>query len=203
MTKISMGNRRRVIITLAVTVLFISAIIGTAFYNEIVQSNNKLNLLDKDTQASGKVTNTTTPTPQIENLIPKNIDVSTLTVREYPKNPSGEFYPGDWLFNSLGISGAVSNNGNNVAENVGLHIIADSSNRTRLIDMIIPVTQDYYVVRYGANGEVNRIINAPDIGKLSTMPGQHMVSVNIIIYHQRSATNWTVTPVWTNSPSAP
>jgi uncharacterized membrane protein len=199
-----MSNGRKAIIALVVAVLSVTAIIGTAFYSEIAQSNNTVNVHDKDSQSNVEVANKTSPTPKVENFAPANIDISDLVVKEYTKMNISDTWPAGWFFNSLEIHGFATNVVDDTAENAGLHVIAYSATNTLLIDVTVPLIETWYRGgRYGTTAEIIGMLRIDDqVIQLSTLDGGKSAYVSTTIYHEGVATHWTVTPVWTNSPKA-
>jgi flagellar hook assembly protein FlgD len=88
----------------------------------------------------------------------------------------------------LYISGTVTNTGVTTAYNAGLHVNGYASNGTVLIDITVPIS--YYVSQDGFTNATS----------LTTIYPTQQESVAINIIHNGIVTNWTITPVWTNSP---
>jgi uncharacterized membrane protein len=199
-----MNNRRKAIIALVIVVLSVTAIAGTAFYSEIVQSNNNTNSQEKDTQSSDEVANQTSPTPEEHNFAPANIDISDLVVKEYTKMNISDTWPAGWFYNSLEIHGIATNDGDDTAENAGLHVVAYNDSNAVLIDMTVPLIETWYRGgTYGTTAEIIGMLRLDDqVIQLSTLYGGKSAYVLTTIYHEGVATHWTVTPVWRNSPKA-
>ncbi len=88
----------------------------------------------------------------------------------------------------LYIAGSVINTGRGTAYNVGLHVIAYTANRQKIIDMTVPFFfENTYSTSTGST-------------TLMTVSSMQNMSVSINIKASSALTNWTITPVWTNSP---
>lgn len=103
-------------------------------------------------------------------------------------------------YNYFYVSGTVSNAGNGTAFQAGLRVVAYSYNGTQEIDMTLPLggifgtdsrINDYITNSYGGLG------TSLQLGNLGS--GQ-TVTTNIQIFHEGTVSNWTITPVWTNTP---
>lgn len=84
------------------------------------------------------------------------------------------------------------------AYNAGLKVIAYATSGHIAINMTVPFVNGY---NYGTNNatisSVGYDIGPTQLGNLTV--GQYAI-INLDIYHEGVLVNWTVTPVWTNSP---
>ena len=103
-------------------------------------------------------------------------------------------------YNYFYISGTVTNTGNGTAFETGLHVIAydvyDKS--TRDIDMALP-----FGGRFGTDSTINAYVasqGGTSSFQLESLDSEQTKTINIQIFHEGTVSNWTVTPIWTNSP---
>ena len=92
------------------------------------------------------------------------------------------------VLNHLFISGTVTNTGVTAAYNAGLHINGYAGNGTVLINITVPIS--YYVSQDGFTNATS----------LSTIYPTESQGADISIFHYGNLANFTITPVWTNSP---
>lgn len=106
-------------------------------------------------------------------------------------------------YNYLYISGLVNNTGYGTAYNTGLHVVAydADSNSTLDINLTVPLADG---ASLGTNSEIDTYLTNFRGGvsslQLGSLGSGEIATVNIAIYHEGVVSNWTVTPVWTNSP---
>ena len=104
-------------------------------------------------------------------------------------------------FNYFYISGTVTNTGNGTAFEAGLQVIAyDIYNNTRDIDLTLPLGGTF-----GTDSNTNAYITNIYSGimpslQLGSLGSGETKTVNIQIFHEGTVSNWTITPVWTNTP---
>jgi outer membrane murein-binding lipoprotein Lpp len=192
-------NKKIVASGLLIAILFVSAIAGiTFYYSSIVNDgNSKINSLNSQiVDLNSKVANLTSQLHVFgqENLTTPSI-VSALGATEIPGS--------DRLDNRLWISGTVSNIGEGTAFNVGLHVLAYASNGTTVLNLTVPVNNND-VVSYGSqeaslSAYVSNGDNNPSYF-LPSLAGGGIAYIGINVFHADAASNWTVTPVWTNIP---
>ena len=126
----------------------------------------------------------------IKNLTTANL-VTSLAIKEYPAtiqyNISYE--------NALFIVGSVTNTGEGVAYNAGLHIVAYTVDNALEIDMIVPLSD------VGAGYDSSTYSGShPQLSTLFSGYNTNSASIGVAIHSQNLVSNWTVTPVWTNAP---
>jgi hypothetical protein len=137
----------------------------------------------------------------ITNLTTANLEAS-LAIKEYPAttqtNPAGTYTIS--YENSLFIVGSVTNTGEGVAYNAGLHVIGYTANGTLEMDMTVPLAGggvSYYSTNYTAPPELSTLNSGYGYDSYSS---SNSASIGMAIYTPDLVTSWTVTPVWTNSP---
>ncbi len=196
---------------LAVT-LFTSAIAGT-----IVYYNHKISDLNGQISKLNNV---------IANLPTAHL-VASLGVTEILGNNSnamGTFTP--IPYNYLYITGAVNNTGEGTAYNAGLHVVAYNAAGTLEINMTFPLsggifgtdnaTNAFVLKTYGSYNPVLRVYTSGYSTTLGIVDGEQTFYIgeptayfgggassysgSLSILHEDIVTNWTVTPVWTNTP---
>ncbi len=107
----------------------------------------------------------------------------------------------NYPFHNMYISGSVTNIGKAIAFNAGLHVVA-YDNSALEVDMTVPLGDG---LAFGTDSATNAFLaNNLTYGisslKLSSLDNGKTMTINISIYHEGNVSNWTITPVWTNSP---
>ena len=143
-------------------------------------------------------------TNQITNLSTANLTTSLAITEMLYTGPSTQ--PNAAPYNYLTIQGSVNNTGQGTAYNAGLHVIAYAADGTLEINITVPMVDG------GTFATDNQIANNPLVLPLSpvTLPqfeelydnvyANENTAISIVIYHEGMVSNWTVTPVWTNTP---
>ena len=182
-------------IPVLIAVLFVSAIAGTVIYciGVINDGNSKIASLNS------QIANLNS---QIINLTSANL-VAALGVTEVPYN-SPNNYPTPLLYNHLYISGSVTNTGQGIANNAGLHVVAYAANGTLELNMTVPLDSQENVTSnditdfapvFGTNAATQ--IYGNDSLQLGKVYSGQTVPINLGIFHEGAVTNWTITSVWT------
>ena len=138
----------------------------------------------------------------ISNLTSANL-VTSLAIKEYPAttqtNPAGAYSIS--YENSLFIVGSVTNTGEGVAYNAGLHVVGYTVNGTLEMDMTLPLSTmrgtSYYSANYTSPTELSTLNSGYGYDSYSS---SNSASIGMAIYTPDFVSNWTVTPVWTNTP---
>ncbi len=198
-------NKKIKAVSVLIIILFVSTIAGTIFYyngvvsdrnseiaslnNQIVNQNNEIaNLTSQISNINSEVTNLTSA-----HLV-ASLGVAEISGNATTNNPPQQTY------NHLFIKGSVTNTGVDEAYNAGLHVVAYSATGTLEIDMTVPLE---YIGAYGTDSATT-IYVAGAIGPISLQLGnldsKGTTTVEIAIYHEGIVSNWTITPVWTNTP---
>ena len=113
-----------------------------------------------------------------------------------------------WTCNYLHIAGSASNISNGTAYNAGLHVIAYNATGTLEINMTRPFSSFGY---YGTDDKTKTYASTIAHGQtvftgtnsslqIPRLYGGQNVTIGISIFHEGTVSNWTLTPVWTNSP---
>jgi hypothetical protein len=104
-------------------------------------------------------------------------------------------------YNYFYISGTITNTGNGTAFETGLHVIAYDAydNSKKDINTTLPVGG-----RFGTDETINAYI-AKNQGGISSFQLESLGSgqtkiLNIQVFHEGTVSNWTITPVWKNTP---
>lgn len=187
-----MGNKRKVITALIAASLFVGAIAGTQFYynsvindrnSKVASLNNEIaNLTSQISNLKNKLTNLT---DIITDLTSANL-VTDLGTYDFPAETENNV-----TYNSIYIGGQVTNTGDGIAYNAGLHIVSYFGNGIVETNMTVPL--DSGVQYFSTNYQ----ITPP---QLSILDSGQLAQIGILIYYTGLAYNWTLTPVWTNSP---
>ena len=199
-------NKKIILASVLIAVLFVSAIAATIFYY-----NSKISDLNS----------------QISNLnnvianIPTAHLVASLSITEMLGNDSNSMgKPTPIPYNYLYITGSVNNTAEATAYNAGLHVVAYDATGTLEINMTVPLsgviygtdnaTNTFVLHTYGSYDPVlkeyvsnfNPILGRVD-GKQTYLIGgapEFYSALSLTILHEGTVTDWTVTPVWTNTP---
>jgi hypothetical protein len=154
-----------------------------AIKNEPLDSQ-VLSLQEQVTFLNGLVTNLTTA-----NL------VASLATKEYPATTD---LVGRYVENSLFIVGSITNSGDGIAYNAGLHLVGYASNGTLVMDMVVPFgaansysSQDY------VSSQLSELHSGYGYDASDT---PHRAIIGLTIYTPEFLANYTVTPVWKNTP---
>jgi hypothetical protein len=103
-------------------------------------------------------------------------------------------------YNRLYIAGTVTNNGSGAALNAGLQVIAYNTYGRLEINMTVPIGRG----EFGTSEAITSYIlsNNPysDPPKFGNLVSGGTANANLNIYHEGVVRNWTITPVWTNTP---
>ncbi len=169
---------------LIVAILFVSAIAGTIFYY-----NNKVSNLNS------QISNLKA---QLKKLTTANLTTALGIAEVIPNNSGNKGNP--TKFNNLYITGSVANTGQSTAYNAGLHVVAYDAIGKVEINMTVPMDYD---ATFGTDAATNAYVSSiyqTSLLQLGNLYSEQNVSIAIAIYHEGTVTNWTVTPVWTNTP---
>ncbi len=111
-------------------------------------------------------------------------------------------------YNHLWIDGTVTNQGGGFVYYTGLHVLAYAANGTLEINMTVPINplnenSQTNTGWYGTDERIYAYLSS--YGDYSSYQRGNLRSgetsdVNIHIFHEGIVSNWTITPVWTNSP---
>ena len=188
-------NKKIIAISVLIVILFVSVIAGIIVYN-----NNILN--EKDSQISllnGEIPNLNTQISnlktQITNLTSPNLVITLKTqeiIKFSPEYPGGPHYT--IPYNFVQITGTVTNAGGGTAYNTMLHVVGYDLNGILVSNVTIPLGSGYY----GSDNETGAFGSVSS--QIGTLQSGQIANINENIIHEGFAYNWTVTPVWTNSP---
>lgn len=121
--------------------------------------------------------------------------VASLATKEYGATtiPSGISFE-----NSLYVVGAVTNIGGGVEYNAGLNIVGYTADAKTEINMTLPFTSTgtFYSESY-TSAQLSNLYSGYGFDSWSS---SNKATIGIIIYTPNFLVNWTVTPVWTNTP---
>lgn len=204
-----MDHKRKAISALISAMLLVTAIAGILFYysgiieskdsqiallnDEIKTLNDEMmNLHSQIANLTGQLSNLR---GQITNLTSANL-VTSLTIKEYPYD---EVQPSSAPYNALVIAGSVINSGEGTAYNAGLNVAA-FNNATVVINMTVPLGDGVFGTDSGSQAYVDKYFGSSST-KLGLLYSGQTASITVLeIFHEGNATDWIVTPVWTNSP---
>jgi hypothetical protein len=166
------------------------------YYNNVAsEKNSRIALLESQLSSlNSKISNVEN---QITNLTSSNL-VATLTTQEILKfsqeYPGGPNYTIPYDF--VQITGTVTNTGGGTAYNTGLRVVGYDMYGALIANVTVPLGSGFFGSDKAtdAYGNVSSSITTLGSGKIAT--------VNENVIHEGAAYNWTVTPVWTMSPTA-
>jgi outer membrane murein-binding lipoprotein Lpp len=179
-------NKKIIAIALLIAILFVSAIAGTIFYY-----NGKIaNLNSQIANLNSQISNLN---DQIKNLEAPYL-VTSLGIHEV-NNGTFDVDVGTGekvVSNALSILGNVTNEGKSTAYHVGLYVVAQNFWGVTVINMTVPLA--------GISGTAS-IPNGDNLPLTESIEPYQSVQLYINILCQNAVpTNWTITPVCTNSP---
>jgi cell division protein FtsB len=212
---------KKIVITISfliLVILFVSVIAGTIFYYNTALNNKDSEITSLNNEIANLTNQVSNLTSEVKNLTSANL-VSILNVTEEPNNSDlVQMFPNlpvtSIPYNSLWINGSITNTGHVTAYNAGLNVTAYASDGTLEINMTIPLVINAV---YGTDKATDALIlNNPsltdgnDVGvvhfgqigslQLGSLAVGKTGNVFLAIYHEGVVTNWTATPVWTNTP---
>ncbi len=190
-----MRYKGKAITVLIIAVLFVSAIAGTiVYYNNILnEKNSKIALLNSQIpNLNSQISNLKN---QVTNLTSPNL-VTTITTQEIPEfspeYPGGPHYTTP--FNFVQITGTVTNTGGGTAFNAGLHVVGYDLNGVLVANITVPLGSGYF----GSDNATDAY--STGTSQLGRLDSGQIANINENIVHEGAAYNWTVRPVWSNSP---
>jgi hypothetical protein len=186
---------KKIPVSVLIAILFVSAFTGISLYfnGELNDRNSKIALLNK--QVANLTSQVSDLSSQVTNLTSPNL-VPTLSTQEIPKF-SQEYLGGPNYtipFNFVQITGTVTNTGISTAFDVGLHVIGYDLNGTLIANITVPLGSGYF----GTDNATDTY--STGVPQLGTLYSGQIANINENIVHEGAAYNWTVTPVWSNSP---
>jgi len=197
-------NKKIIAISVLIAILFVSAISATIlYYNGVVNQ--------KDSQIANQNNETANINDEIANLTSQNSNlkgqitnltsaylVNALGISEVGNTSEEFFIP---YYYRLYIAGSVTNTGEGTADNAGLHVVAYSADGTLEINMTVPLSSG---VTFRTDAEINSYLEEHNYGvsslQLGILYSGQTSTIDLDIYHEGIVANWTVTPVWTNTP---
>lgn len=200
--------------SILIAIAFVAAIFGTIVYcNSVINAGaSKIALLNSQTgslnrRVSDLKSQAANVSSQITDMFSPNI-ITALGITEVPYN-SPHNYPTPLLYNHLLIMGTVTNTGVMTAYNAGLHVVAYQADGKVQINMTVPLDNwanetsnentDFAPV-FGTDPSTQ--IYGNESLRLGNLYSGQNVTVILGIFHHGTVTNWTVTPVWTSTPTA-
>jgi hypothetical protein len=197
-------NKKMIVSISLLAILVISLFAGMIFYyNQKISSlSNQISKL-----------NSTIANFPIAHL------VSSLGITEMLGNESNSMgKPTPIPYNYLYITGSVNNTGVGTAFNAGLLVVAYDAYGTLEINMTVPLgggifgsdnaTDTFVLEHYGSYdpalgvyvSNFNPTLGIVDGKQIAYIGGSSPFYGPLSIIHEGLVTNWTVTPVWTNTP---
>lgn len=180
-----MGKTKLAITALIIAILFVSVIAGTIVYYKP----------------------STLPLVTALNIV--EMENNSMNMAMFPEIETTYFYDCLW------IKGSITNTGKETAYNAGLKVIAYDAKGTLQINMTVPLTNgafgtsnatNAFVLNHHRIGTYTKFEASPwkvdNIGsmELGSLNSGQTANVTLAILHEVTVSNWTVTPVWTNSP---
>jgi hypothetical protein len=177
-------NKKIIAILVLIAILLAGAFAGTIFYynGEIANQNSQISNLKS----------------QLANLTSANL-VTKLGITEIPSNYSYNV-PSPLPYNYLYITGNVTNTGEGTAYNSGLHVVAYDANGELKINMTVPLVNGAsFGTDAGTDAYVSSSYGSSSL-RLGSLYSEQTAIIEIGIFHEGIVSNWTITPVWRNSP---
>jgi hypothetical protein len=136
-------------------------------------------------------TPTTHPTPHITPTPTANL-TARITEDENPSSLTG----GQAFLN---LDGSVSNVGQGTAYNAGLHVVAYDAQGVIEINATVSLAfQEEFTSPFGYFQSGTGLIGGSH--SVTVLYEGQSAQIRLNIEHKQTVTNWTVTPVWTNTP---
>jgi len=198
-------NKKVIVIAVLIIVFFVSAIAETVSYYNGEISNKKSKIASLNAQIANQNNEVANLTSQISNLTAKVTNLTSanllasLQVSEVSPMLAESFLAFYTPFYYLFISGNVHNVGVGTAYNAGLHVVAYSATGTLEVNMTVPLAVN---VAYGTDNATDSIGLTSGDGstQLGILSSGQTATIELDIFHEGTVSNWTVTPVWTNTP---
>ncbi len=201
-------NKKIIAITfLIIAILFVGTIAGTiSYFNGVLNDKNlkisSLNsqLANQNNEIANLNKQISNLTGQVTNLLPSAYLVSSLGVTDVARD---YFYqmPFPQAYNHLFLDGSVTNTGKGTAYNAGLLVVAYNATGTLEVNMTVPLYGNG--AGFGTDNATKAYVSSIDniySSQLGSLFSGQTATVVLAIYHEGNVSNWTVTPVWTNSP---
>jgi hypothetical protein len=195
-----MGSKRIAVAVLIIVILFVSAFVGTiAYYNGLVTDKNS-QIASLDNQISNQSSEIANLTSQVRNLQGQITILTTANLTasiSFLETPPARAY-GSYI-GFLNLDGSVANVGKSMAYNAGLHVVAYDAQGVLEINATVPLAfEEEFTNPFGyfqvASGLIGGSYSVTKLGA-----GQS-AQIRLNIDHLGTVTNWTATPVWTNTP---
>jgi hypothetical protein len=180
----------KVMLAVLIAVVFLSAISGTMIYYNGLLAGKDSRIASLGAQIENQnddIANLSSEVSQELNLS-KPCQAAALGVSEVA--------PWD-VYWRLFIEGTVGNLGNGTAYNAGLRVIAYSNVGKLAINMTVPFANGY---NCATDSRINATLIQLGPTQLGNLTARTSAAVNLDIYREGVIVNWTVTPVWTDTP---
>jgi hypothetical protein len=200
---------RILLVTLVFAIIF-AGVLSSYFYLIIFQDYKIASLTAQEQNLNSEIENLTNQIPSLQNqttnftaaYLASGFKANLTTALQGKEIVTSDFAATQSIpFNYFYISGTVTNTGNGTAFQVGLHVIAyDTYNNTRDIDLTLPLGGTF-----GTDNKTNNYITnsyggfRPSV-QFGNLGSEQTKETNIQIFHEGTVSNWTITPVWTNTP---
>jgi hypothetical protein len=201
----------RIFAVLLVFAIIFAGVLSSYFYVIIFQDYKSASLTAQEQNLNSELENLTNQIPSLQNqttnltvaYLASGLKANLTTALEGKEIVTSDFAATQSIpFNYFYISGTVTNTGNGTAFKVGLHVIAydNYNSATRDIDLTLPLGGTF-----GTDNRTNNYVTSYYGGfsqslQLENLGGGQTVTTNIQIFHEGTVSDWTITPVWTNSP---
>ena len=192
-TEISEGDKMNK--KMAVTSVLLVVVL---FGGTIVYFNDKIALMNNE--MSNLSSQISTLAGQLTNLSSAYL-VTALGTHELTFQINNAVRNNPSTINYLSIMGKVTNTGRGTAYNAGLLVVAYNNTTGKVeIDMTVPLGSGTFGVDSSTDAFVaNQFGNISSL-QLGYLGSEQTAVVNASIYHENTVSNWTITPVWTNTP---
>lgn len=180
-------------ISALMAVLFVSAFAGSIlYYTDIVNTKNSeiASLNAQITKQNETITGLSDQLSKLKSQV-SNLTILTsanlvagLGITEVSSNP----------VNHLFIQGSVTDTGQGIAYNAGLHVVAYGTDGGLIVNVTVPAAYATFEL-----GNFSGISNS-SLLSLGTIYSGQSATVFLAIYHEGTVSKSAVTPVWTNSP---
>jgi hypothetical protein len=199
-------NKRIIAISILVeAILFVSVFAATIFYYNGVLTIRNSKIASLNSQIANLNSEITNTNSQISNFKGQLTNLTTAylaTALGATEISTHSVYTTTPLpYKHLYITGSVTNKGEGTAYNAGLHVVGYdvNGNGTLDIDMIVPLGDGTFGTDSGTAAWVSSNYGSSPT-QLGILHSGETATISIAIFHEGTVSNWTLTPVWTNSP---
>ncbi len=191
------------IISAALAIILLASItVGTVSYylNSLNEKNSKISSLsDEIANLTAQISTLKSQVASLKANATSPHLVSTLTTKEISWITIWQMFGGGPPYNFVEVTGSVTNIGGGTAFNTGLHVIGYDGTGVLAVNVTVPLNDENYpyAASFGSDKATDPYgTSSWQLGSLGT---GKTATIYLDIFHEGTISNWTATPVWTNS----